>query len=143
MHTLRCHTHEHKIQSFLLRIYTRILSQHLSICHLCLTRQHILKAKIYAVTFINDESNTVMKEEILFYFIMIKQNRTIIEQNIINLLKNIIICIKKKINKKKKHFNKFRNKTDLYLSPVNGIPQPSLSCYWTLQRQYRYKETIE
>ena len=33
-----------------------------------------------------------MKEEILFYFIMIKQNRTIIEQNIINLLKNIIIC---------------------------------------------------
>jgi hypothetical protein len=67
-------------------------SQHLSICHLCLTRQHILKAKIYAVTFINDESNTVMKEEILFYFIMIKQNRTIIEQNIINLLKNIIIC---------------------------------------------------
>jgi hypothetical protein len=83
-----------------------------------------------------------MKEEILFYFIMIKQNRTIIEQNIINLLKNIIIC-KKKQKKKPKHFNKFRNKTDLYLSPVNGIPQPSLSCYWTLQRQYRYKETIE
>ena len=124
MHTLRCHTHEHKIQSFLLRIYTRILSQHLSICHLCLTRQHILKAKIYAVTFINDESNTVMKEEILFYFIMIKQNRAIIEQNIINLLKNIIICIKKKQKKKKNISTNFAIKRIFIFHRLMVSPNP-------------------
>jgi len=38
-----------------------------------------------------------MKEEILFYFNMIKQIRTIIDRNSISLLKNIIIGKKKKI----------------------------------------------
>jgi len=37
-----------------------------------------------------------MKEEILFYFNMIKQIRTIIDRNSISLLKNIIIGKKKK-----------------------------------------------
>jgi len=43
------------------------------------------------LTFINDESNTILKEYIFFYFIMIKQIRTIIDRNSISLRRNSIV----------------------------------------------------